>query len=92
MVQRCSVVVLVHGDTDTYTGNGTGMDSGGITDYARRHEEMPASLALELDHIADVVICVDPLATGLAADVHGQVWISRNLLLRQESIQVLFNL
>jgi len=72
---RCSVVVLVHGDTDTYTGNGTGMDSGGITDYARRHEEMPASLALELDHIADVVICVDPLATGLAADVHGQVTI-----------------
>lgn len=66
-------MVLVHGDTDTYTGNGTGMNSGGITDYARRHEEMPASLALELDHIADVVICVDPLATGLAADVHGQV-------------------
>lgn len=51
------MVVLVHGDTDEAYGC----------------EQSVASLAQELDHIADVVISVDPLSTGLANDVHGQV-------------------
>jgi len=59
-------VVLVHGDTDvTYGAAGGG--------YIEHGEQTVASLAQELDHIADVVISVDPLSTGLANDVHGQV-------------------
>lgn len=57
---RCSVVVLVHGDTDEAYGG---------------EQAVAASLAQELDHIADVVISVDPLSTGLANDVHGQVTV-----------------
>lgn len=32
-----------------------------------------ATLILQLEYLADVVIKVEPLATGLATDVHGQV-------------------
>ena len=68
-VQRCSIVVLVHGDTDvTYTA--AGLDNGG---YVEHGEQRVASLVQELDHIADVMISVDPLSTGLSNDVHGQV-------------------
>jgi hypothetical protein len=62
-------VVLVHGDTDITYG-AAGLDDGG---YAEHGEQRVASLAQELDHIADVTISVDPLSTGLASDVHGQV-------------------
>lgn len=68
-VQRCSVVVLVHGDTDFRYG-AAGLDSGG---YGEQGGQTSSSLAQELDHIADVTISVDPLSTGLANDVHGQV-------------------
>ncbi|KAG0605907.1 hypothetical protein M758_9G097100 [Ceratodon purpureus] len=68
---RCSVVVLVHGDTDITYG-AAGLDNGG---YVEHGEQRVASLAHELDHIADVVISVDPLSTGLANDVHGQVTV-----------------
>lgn len=62
-------MVLVHGDTDVTYG-AAGLDTGG---YVEHGEQTAASLAQELDHIADVVISVDPLSTGLANDVHGQV-------------------
>ncbi len=32
-----------------------------------------AALVQELEHSADVIVTVDPLSTGLATDVHGQV-------------------
>lgn len=31
------------------------------------------TLLLQLEYLADVVIKAEPLATGLASDVHGQV-------------------
>lgn len=31
-------------------------------------------MLLQLEYLADVVIKVEPLATGLANDVHGQVY------------------
>lgn len=68
-LQRCSVVVLVHGDTD-FTYGAAGLASGG---YVEHGEQRVASLVQELDHIVDVMISVDPLSTGLANDVHGQV-------------------
>ncbi|KAM7499209.1 hypothetical protein LguiA_023623 [Lonicera macranthoides] len=40
--------------------------------YLSRNE---ATLILQLEHLADVVIKVEPLATGLATDVHGQVTV-----------------
>lgn len=82
-VQRCSVVVLVHGDTDVTYG-AAGGDSGG---YVEHGEKTVASLAHELDHIADVVISVDPLSTGLANDVHGQV---ATLIISTPTVIVLF--
>ena len=51
-MQRCSVVVLVHGDTDI-TNRAAGLDDKG---YAEHGEQRVASLAQELDHIADVTI------------------------------------
>ena len=51
-VERCSIVVLVHGDTDITFG-AAGLDDGG---YAEHGEQRIASLAQELDHIADVTI------------------------------------
>jgi len=62
----------VHGDTDVAYGAA----GGGNVEHG---EPTVASLAQELDHIADVVISVDPLSTGLANDVHGQV---ENLFIR----------
>ncbi|EPS69923.1 hypothetical protein M569_04844 [Genlisea aurea] len=35
------------------------------------------SLLLQLEYMADVVVKVEPLATGLAADVHGQLTVSK---------------
>lgn len=36
---------------------------------------------LQLEYLADLIIRVEPLATGLAADVHGQVKIFKNMIL-----------
>lgn len=36
------------------------------------NEEAPR-LLLHLEYLADIVIKTEPLSTGLAADVHGQV-------------------
>lgn len=90
--QRCSVVVLVHGDTNTSTGEATGLEGGGKIDRRREQQERrefsAVSLVQELDYTADVVITVDPLSTGLAVDVHGQVTTfapSQNFSLHLES-------
>lgn len=36
------------------------------------NEERPA-LILEMEYLADILVKAEPLATGLAKDVHGQV-------------------
>eukprot|EP00850_Spirogloea_muscicola_P020316 SM000212S06909 [mRNA] locus=s212:130952:131788:+ [translate_table: standard] len=61
--KRCSVVVLAHSDiTDDLCKSCPG-------------EPSDASLSLALGHWADTVLSVEPLATGHAVDVHGQVEI-----------------
>eukprot|EP00850_Spirogloea_muscicola_P002050 SM000007S21010 [mRNA] locus=s7:1407459:1408283:- [translate_table: standard] len=61
--KRCSVVVLAHSDvTDDLCKSCPG-------------EPCDAPLSLALGHWADTVLSVEPLATGHAADVHGQVEI-----------------
>lgn len=37
--------------------------------------EESAALILQMEYLADVVIKAEPLATGLAADVHGQLTV-----------------
>jgi len=36
------------------------------------NEEKPA-IILEMEYLADILVKAEPLATGLAKDVHGQV-------------------
>ncbi|CAK9196198.1 unnamed protein product [Sphagnum troendelagicum] len=62
---RCGVVALVHADTDSNRGLSLPVDAGA--------QSPAAALVQELEHSADVIVTVDPLSTGLATDVHGQV-------------------
>ncbi|CAM6013571.1 unnamed protein product [Sphagnum balticum] len=62
---RCGVVALVHADTDSNRGLPLPVDAGA--------QSPAAALVQELEHSADVIVTVDPLSTGLATDVHGQV-------------------
>ncbi|CAM6066381.1 unnamed protein product [Sphagnum tenellum] len=62
---RCGVVALVHADTDSNRSLSLPVDAGA--------QSPAAALVQELEHSADVIVTVDPLSTGLATDVHGQV-------------------
>ncbi|CAK9196173.1 unnamed protein product [Sphagnum troendelagicum] len=61
---RCGVVALVHADTDSNRSLSLPVDGA---------QSPAAALVQELEHSADVIVTVDPLSTGLATDVHGQV-------------------
>ncbi|XP_020960735.1 elongator complex protein 6 isoform X2 [Arachis ipaensis] len=47
--------------------------------------ERPAFM-LEIEYLADILIKVDPLATGLAKDVHGQVMVLNKETQKQQGI------
>lgn len=34
-----------------------------------------AAVILAMEYLADILVNAEPLATGLAKDVHGQVWL-----------------
>lgn len=45
------------------------------------HEDIYSSmerptLILQMEYLADILVKAEPLSTGLATDVHGQVWLS----------------